>query len=324
MEQMQIQVHAFLLLRVRLLFRHLLLLGAWYGSVVTAAVFLYFLVLFHLPAGSNGTLYTSVVLVLFPVLAIHFSRKDVRLLKSLSSNTYAFLWSEYNLLLIPGLVLLLVKGFYTAASVVAALAQILPLVTYDAHPKNRKLLAFSFIPPWQYEWRSGLRKNTVIMVLLFLLSLTALIYPFVSFFFVWIMHAIIVSFYQQHESEAIIRQAQTIRPAILLNKVLSGIAGQLALFLPLALIHALIHRPSHAVVLFLMLLFTVSLGFSIVVKYRYFQPGETGGPASIYQTLAIISPLIPFLLPFPLLLGWAFWKKANHTISCYDTSNRKP
>jgi hypothetical protein len=301
--------------------RHFLSLGIGYGAFVLAALFLYFLVLLSLSPIGNGSQLTSALLVLFPVLAIHFSRKDVRLLQSIKRNIIIFLWTEYHLLLLPSLVLMLVKGFYPAAVAVLIVTQLLPFIIYNDLPESRKLRAFPFIPPWQYEWRSGLRKSAGILVVLLLLSLITLIYPYVSFFFLWIMHAIIVSFYRQHESEVIVRQAQAIKSNLLRNKVVSGISTQLGLFAPVAIIYTLIHQPSHWIVLFLMFMFTVSLGFSIVVKYRYFHPEEKGGPAAFYQSLSMISPFIPFLLPLPLLLGWMFWKKANRNIICHGTSD---
>lgn len=289
--------------------------------ILIFATLLYFLILARLPYAKDFSPLPVLLYVMAPALVLHFSRKDHSLLAVLPVSPTLLKASEYVLMSLPSLFLLVMYGTYSLAAVVICACVLLAFIPKRSTISWRQYARLAFIPAYCWEWRSGWRAQRLSLSMFWILAMVLSFFPIASFVLLWLVHAIIVSFFQQMESEALLRRAIEYQPAYLMRKLKLSVFYQGLLFLPPLILYSVFHPGTVWISLALLVLSAFSLSFVIIVKYRYYHPSSKGGAASLYQSLSILSVFIPFLLPVPIMMGLFFYPRALANIRMYGPSN---
>ena len=294
-------IYTFFRFRLRQIGRELMNLGLFYSAIVSGAIlFIYYLS--WITIQEPGRLGYSLP-ALLPVLWLYFSRRDVIFLKKLTRDFRFLLFLEYFIIALP---YFLSAGFhqkYFLLAISGLITLTLAFFPWKASGNSGTGWKLNFIPKDSFEWKAGIRKNGLILLTVLLISIFTSPLPAVSLILVWIINVIIISFYSNHEGKDILRVSSTHAQKFLRNKIFMACRFQASLqTLPL-LAYFTFHPGHWWLILFVFLYSMISVTCTIIFKYAYLDPGTNSNPSSLYQSITVISFLIPFLLPVPMILG---------------------
>ncbi len=258
------------------------------------------------------------------LLTIHFSRKDIPFLKRTQKNEFIFLLSDYILLsVIPISLLIYCHGFVAALLIIMVITTIcvIPPIQKSQIKTNSEI---KFIPDYLPEWKSGIRKvNKYIFLSLILLAIIASPLPYFSLFICWLLTAIITGFYQIFEPRDQLRFHHASPKKYLNSKIKNGIKYYLLLVTPIIIAYTIMHHNQLIISFAALSLFLILLAFTIISKYAYYQPVATTGPHQIYLTIGLISFIIPFMVPVPFVLTLTHYRKAIKRLTPYFYDSAK-
>lgn len=250
-------------------------------------------------------------LLFLPTLLFYFYRNDLRFLRKLTAAYRLLLLTDSFILMIPVLMISILKQEFQIT--IQALIVVLLSIFSPSWPVKNYTRTFhiGLINPRAFEWRAGIRKNGIVMAMVWLTSLGMVWAPAVSLFLLWILHAIITSFYQEHESGDLLRTHFGNVDSFLMEKVKYGLRYQLILLAPTLFAYSFLHPEQLWIIVAFSLIIVVSLIFTVIIKYSYYDPDSKTHPSSLLQTFGILSFAIPFLLPVPLILSILHYPKAK-------------
>ncbi|MCC9137900.1 hypothetical protein ACFSKU_21345 [Pontibacter silvestris] len=289
----------------------------WYHYIIFGGLLLYLVIwLYNLLLQRNSAIVVAATSLL-PILALQMHRNDKRFVSHLSHFPYLIFWVEYTLLLSPLLLLYtFTASWFLICPVILAL---LPISNFGLElPKPRKAIPLVFIADACFEWKAGVRKNKWLLCILYVAAFALCLYPFGSLLILWFSTAIISTFYQRCEPVNLLTVPEKGAKAFLYYKLKANLKQFMVLTLPLLLLYSLLH-PDHMVpaLVFYPLLLLVLVS-SILAKYAYYEPNNTvSSAASFLNSIDILSPLLPFLLLFPLISSIRNYKKAVHRLNLY-------
>ena len=310
----------FLKFRFRQLQREAISLGVLYTAFVLIAYFFLFYLAWQtisVPAQQHYS-----ILCLFPIVAFYSSRNDNRFLKKLYPNYRVIYISEYLVLAFPFLFIAAIKGSFGFLGCVVMACILMALFPLEYKKTSKTGFQLLFIPSTAFEWKSGLRQFGISIISLWVLALGLTYFPAISIVFLWMLHSLIISFYQRNEGKDILRIHSGTAETYLIGKIRTGIFLQLIIQAIPAIVYVIFHPEHWWIMLFLILQSMLSLTFSIIVKYAFLDPGSKSGPTTFYQSVGVISFLIPFIIPVPLLLGAAKYKTAIKRLNIYGIKSR--
>lgn len=244
------------------------------------------------------------------VFNIHYVRSDHQFLKLLIPKPYAIYSSEYLIVILPVLVLLLTNSYWLYAGLLMAASLSIPFI--QIKPKKRKpiQLIVKWIPAICFEWVGGVRKTFWLFLALYALGVGFAPFRFATLIVLWVLMNLVFSFYRDCESVRILA-AQELPPRAFLGWKIKLHLKVFAVFMiPLAGLYLIFHSMHWWIVLSIVLLLSINLLFSIVSKYANFEPNETMAVNDLANSLALMSILIPFLLPIPIVMGIRNYRKA--------------
>lgn len=253
-------------------------------------------------------------LLFSPVILLYFVRRDIPFLRKLMIHPFPVLLADY--LTIGSLYLLYCVLTFNFKFLRVALALIIffSIMPFRHSKSNYFQPGLSFISSDAYEWKAGLRKNSLFMILLYIFALSTVAFPAVSLLICFLLHSIFTSFYQPNESISLLRVQGNNPEQILKGKITRGLKLQTIIFLPVAIINSCLQDFYVYVWLFFLIAAAISLSFSIISKYSYYRPETANSPSQVHQAISIFSFIIPFLLPLPLLLSFLRYPSAIQKI----------
>lgn len=242
-------------------------------------------------------------LLFSPVLMLYFIRRDIPFLRKLITHPFPVLLADY--LTIGSLYLLYcaITGNFSLLIIALAFILLFSAMPFRHSKSNYFQPGLYFISSDAYEWKAGLRKNGLFLILLYLFALLTVSFPAVSLLFCFLLHSIFTTFYQPNESISLLRVQGNNPKQILKGKITRGLKLQTIIFLPVAIINSCLQDFYAYVWLFFLIAVSISLSFSIISKYSYYRPETANSPSQVNQAISIFSFIIPFLLPLPLLLS---------------------
>lgn len=126
-----------------------------------------------------------------------------------------------------------------------------------------------------FEWRSGMRKLYVPLVVLYLAAWLAVGLPYFSVFLLWLLTVLATGFYDHNENLAVLTDSYSSAQVFLHNKLLLHIKWVMIWFLPVIVLHLVFHWQN----LFIVMLITMGLIMLWVFQF--------------WQNTVIIHPVIP-------------------------------
>ena len=307
-----------ILVRVRLhqIKRQLESLGLGYAIILLAflAALIFYVYLSYLQKNKALYVFSATVLILF---LIHTSRKDKEFVHSQVNHPSQNIFTEYFIFTLPVTIPslftshwlyfpLLILSFYVISNIKINLKQ------RTMFPHLSKI-----IPPQDFEWLSGLRKNLISFLILFALAAITCWIRILPLVFLWLIVISITSFYQECESLQILLATPGTPKKIIQRKIWNHSKYLLIILLPILIINS-IFNPGLIVINFVFLLvqFTVII-FAILLKYTTYSPNENLTGNVILVSAVTISALIPFLLPIPLIMCFRNYGRSVKNLKSY-------
>ncbi|MFO7657338.1 MAG: hypothetical protein R6W78_09740 [Bacteroidales bacterium] len=269
------------------------------------------------------------------LLAIHFSRRDRQFLKMVSGKTYFLFLSEYLVISMPLFILGAIYRQWFSISGLLAVCLVVPLFKArtdlsvlfkwfiafinPAVVKNSFRFTFRipFVKPVDFEWISGIRKNLVILLTLYLLLIIFSFKPYVAPVGLICLSFMISGFYLYGESKELIEEYAQGPKRFIIQKVVCDLKLMLILFSPLIII-SLIFNFEHWYFLAWGIFVSVSIQvFSVVFKYGIFKENADLSRNMLLVVLNALFILIPFFWPAPVIMVIRYYRKAIDNLKYY-------
>jgi hypothetical protein len=289
------------------------------GHLIILAPILFIGILGLLQFIFTSEYFTLAAFLLFSLGGNHWNRKDRFFLEQLSLPISIIFCLDYTILSSPFIACFIFWAKWQNLIALIIGICILALVKPPYHKGiNKKMLHFfplDWIPVELFEWRTGLRQNAWIFILVYSLGLGLSFYPVTALIVIFLMAYGVTTFFQFFENKDLLLAINHDKK-ILQKKTL----GSLKLFNLLMLPHYLLFiffnpTPIHlAVLAIITVIAQLIIIFSIAMKYKTYSFHEHKIYNSLPLAIFIACWAIPFLWPIPILMVIRFWKKAKENL----------
>lgn len=302
-------------IRTRQLKREISGLGIYTVLLLIAAV--YAVMFFYMNYRLGNHTWYQVSLLALLCLYIQYQRKDKGFIYKHFSQPHLQVFAEYGLLTLPFSVsAIITKSWYGFPALLGILA-VIPFIRTAVGKQTYFKNLSSFIPATHIEWISGIRKNMIPVIFLYLAAACTCWMNIVPLFFLWLLTMVFCSFHQESEPVQVLREGNLTAGKYIIKKIMvaSGIIGML--YAPLLLINTLLNNKH----LLLNLLFIPAqlcvVCFSICLKYSIYKPGRNLSGNNIPLAIVSMGSVIPYFLPVPALLSVSYYLKAKKNVKQY-------
>jgi hypothetical protein len=303
--------------RAKQLFRILKDIGLGHLIILTPILFIGILGVLQFILTSHN--FTIASLLLFSLAGNHWNRKDRFFLEQLSIPIFVIFCLDYLIICSPFIACFVFWAKWQNLIVLAIGLCVLALVKPPYHKGiNKKTIHFfplEWIPIELFEWRTGLRKNTWLFILFYLVGLGLSFYPITTPIFIFLMAWGATTFFQFFENKDLLL-AVNHDTKLLQKKTL----GSLKIFNLLMLPHYLLFvffnpQPIYLGVLAIVTIIAqLILVFSIAMKYKTYSFHEHKVYNSLPLAIFLACWMLPFLWPIPIFMLLHFWKKAKENL----------
>lgn len=252
----------------------------------------------------------------FSLFSLHTFRRDKAFLKILPIRRYLLYFVEYHLIASPFYLQLLLRQQWIISLLAFVAISLIPFVNIRLNSKRGSFTRLNFIPSEAFEWKSGIRKQGLLIAVLYLLALSLYQYPYVAFVVIVLFTLISTTFYNEDEPQQMVEVFQLAPRQFMFSKW----KMQLMLFwtgcIPLMLIY-LFANPAYWYVLpVLILVSSIIQILSINLKYSFYAPGASMDK-SIFIVIYVLSLFVPFFVPVPLVMMLNYQRKAVTNLKGY-------
>lgn len=254
------------------------------------------------------------VCILF-LYVYHTNRKDLSFIKHYLAHPLRDVCINYNLLTLSVSLALALSGWIMIALCLHLFVSLLVFTKI-----NFSGPAFLFIgkhlPSSEFEWISGIRKNFIPLLILFLLALLLSPVKFFGVVALFLMNSIFLSFYSEFEPLPMLNPNNLSAEHFLKQKISFFIKVLLVLNVPLLLVNSVFHPDIIWFNLCFLIGFSMLASFSVYIKYANYQP-KHDLKFHIDYLFFYAAALIPFLLPLSFFLNISHKKKAIQNLLNY-------
>lgn len=296
--------------------RQLNSLGIFYALILLA--FLCFAIFYILLAyrEREKSLYIFVASILI-LAGIHFARTDKKFVYNHIARPVQNISTEYVIFSLPFILpsVFTSQWFYFPIWVLTCF--LIAYIKAGFQQRTRFPHLSNFISPQNFEWLSGLRKNLVPVLLLWVLALITCRVRIFPLIFLWLIIVTATSFYQQCESLQVLFASSHTPRQLIMQKTRHATALTLIFFVPILVING-IFNPSLILVntIFLFVQITIIV-FAVLLKYTTYLPNENLKGNTILMSMVTIGALIPFLLPIPVIMCFRNYGKSIKNLKYY-------
>lgn len=265
-------------------------------------------------------LYVTGFLILV-VFSIHLFRKDKHFILTTGSSPMWIYISEYTFFTLPLLLVMLISSHWYCVFLLFPVYLIISLFNYMPKSKMLHRNPFIFIPDQNFEWKAGVRKNLWIILFIYLLAIGLLYYKYASLIILWLLLAVIASFYQECEPLNILELQELPSNRFISHKIKLHLKSYMLFSSPIIVGSLLLHPDTTWIALFIFVLSLVNLSLFILSKYALYEPRRNLSANNFLNTLIHLSILIPvvgpFLFPIPLLMSIRAYKRSLYNLKYY-------
>lgn len=287
-----------------------------YLFILTGMAVLAFFFLLHVTEEKTGSIWTGAVFLLL-IFIFHRNRKDFRFLQLIASSPHPLFLSDYIGMGIPVLILELLHGHLgVAVGIVLGCAGISCL---KQSPRRRKRISLSprFIPREAIEWKTGIRQQGIILLVVYIGAYAGLALPYLSFAFAWLFTCILTDFFHYSESVQILCAPQLPAKRFLNRKLKVSLFLYGTALLPVYLLYGIFY-PAHELLPVLFFVYgMLNIVLMVVSKYALFSPNtvlSTGQPGLL---LSLFGMVCPVLLPVTLFFIVKKYRTAYQNLNTY-------
>lgn len=291
--------------------------GARIGLLLLLGIFAYFVfAVYKIYQQNNQAWLLTIGLFLF-CLSLQAFRKDKLFVFAHVDYPRQSFFLEYLVLVLPFSISSLFTSNWLCFPVLILLVGLVPFLKYSPSQKTHLRKISKIIPPYYFEWISGLRSSYLYILPLYGLALAFSWYYLISLVLLWFITVSITSFYAIAESLTILRVEEANAKAFLIQKLKKHSLLLLYFYLPVVCIGVLSHPQYWLVYLLFIPTQLALLCFAICLKYAHYRPNHSNAANSVILSLTALGAILPFLLPVPLVLLFVYYRKALNNLSDY-------
>ena len=256
-------------------------------------------------------------LVFFILIKFHSSRKDLHFVQNRLEHPKMQLLIEYQLFSLAFSIPSLFTPVWYFFFLIQGIALLLPFIRIRQGVSTLFPHLNKYIPPRQFEWISGLRKNWLGLLIALILSLIlspVKLFPLLALAF---LNSSIMGFYTEGESRQLLTANGIAPNEILGSKILYSIKRVCFLNLPVLLINSFFH-PDFLLINSLFLLYSALLmAFAVCCKYNAYKPETNLESISIQFALSFLAVIFPYLMILSLFLTIYYYQESIKNIRYY-------
>lgn len=283
----------------------------------------------------------SLILIALLLLSVHTSRKDKPFLEAIIKQPYLIYLSEYMVLTLPVLVIWIVKNNWIGAGILLLVVFIIPLIYYNLqfrylgsiiqlliNPFNPNLnltvkTRLPFISSSSFEWISGIRRNLLILIPVYLLVLVFSFKPYVAVVGLIFLSLIISGFYFYGESREFVEFYAKSPRKFIVKKIYTNLRHLIVVFAPILIIALIFQISTWRFLLGALIVSIFIQVLTIIFKYSLFEENANLTRNSIIVYGNIIFAIVPYFLPVPIIMGIIHYNKALKNLKQYFHDQNK-
>ena len=266
---------------------------------------------------NNQQAWYVVAVLSIACLAIHYTRKDKLFIYKQLNKPHLQIFLEYLILTLPfSITSLVTQNWFCFPLLVLALICISFLKFQFRHKAvftNLSLL----IPASNFEWISGIRKQFIPFISLYLLALAFCWVRILPLFLLWFLTIIISSFYLENEPVHILRERNNTARKFLLDKIKINIKYILILYSLPVIINAIFVREFLMITLLFIPVQIALLCFAVNLKYSTYKPQTNLLGNNVAFSIVAMFSAMPYFLPILALLAIVYFYKAENNLKTY-------
>ena len=258
-----------------------------------------------------------VILMSVLCLAIQYSRKDKAFIYKQLDKPYLQIFSEYVLLTLPfSIPSILTKNWFCFPLLLLILFSI-SFLKFQFKRKAVLTNLSAVIPASNFEWISGIRKQYISFISIYLVALGFSWVRILPLLLLWFLTIMIASFFLENEPIHILREGNKNARRLLLDKLKVNIGYILILYSLPILINAIFVQEFLLITLLFIPMQIALLCFAISLKYATYKPQTNQlGNNVAFSIIAILSAM-PYFLPIPVILSIVYFYKAEKNLKTY-------
>lgn len=260
--------------------------------------------------------YVTAALLFFLLLSVHVFREDQTFLAILGIRKHLLYLVEYHLLVSPFYLIFLLNGRWIETVSIGAAVSLIPFIHLRLTRQVSVAHRLPFVFSEAFEWKSGLRKQSWIIMPLYILALGLYSYPFVALLTIVVFTFIVTTFYNESEPRPMVEAFAASPSAFLFKK------GKIQLMLfwigctPLVLIFLLTNATYWYVLLVWIIVCSVIQLLSINLKYSLYEPNVSLNK-DVLMAIYFLSLFVPFFFPVPLVMMIHYYRRARKNLKPY-------
>jgi hypothetical protein len=250
------------------------------------------------------------LLIVSLALTRHFARKDTLFLKHLTIYKPILYIAEYLVLISP---LLLVMAFYQKISTLFLGVLLTIAVAFLPIPKASEKVRyfnFSWIPLSLFEWRTGFRKQGIMILFIYFATLMMAKYEAGIIIFTLFMSMIIPSIFNECEPKEWLPRSFSLS-----EKVVIQISVWTLILLPQMLLFFLFHAELWYLALVTWYFGAMVTAFCVVYKYSLWSPFRKDVAIGKSASIFIGMMMIIFTSPACIFAIIYYWRKAKRNLN---------
>lgn len=300
---------ALLYIRYRQLRREVYGLGLYLLFFIITGAYLVFFFYKQYEQEKNA-MYAVLFLAALCVL-LHRHRKDKPFIYKHLSRPYLQVFTEYTLLTFPFAITSIFTVSWYCYPVLILLIGMVPLINPGFKYKTRLQHLSLLIPACHYEWISGIRRNYLLFVFLYLAAAATCMVKILPLVFLWLLTIVITSFQQDAEPVQVLREGYQPAGKYIISKLRVNIWYISLLYTPILFFNTICNNDSLLLNILFMPAQISVVCFAVCLKYSSYRPGKSNTGNNIPLAIISLGSALPYLLPVPAILSFLYFNKAR-------------
>ncbi len=249
------------------------------------------------------------ILVLL-ITSLHLGRNDKIFVRLAGINRSRLFLIQYLTILAPFIIAyLFANSFFYALTLLVTPFLIAP-VNFTIQPVKLNTLNLNFMPPNAFEWKSGIRKNFFLLLIVYLSILIFSVHYIALVAGVIIQGLIVTTFYYECEPPFILLAGKRSAGKFLANKIKESSSIFLVVISPFLALSIILHLHNIIFILTAVIVAFIIISFAIALKYALYFPGANLKYNAIIISFIMVCFFFPFLMPLPLIFLIIYYGKA--------------
>lgn len=303
-------------IRVKQLFRIIIQIGVFRTIFLSGLLSLFLVYVFIILSEKTYHIYLLGVFITL-LLAIQIKRKDKVFLNIYAKKPQLVFFVEYLILSIPLIIPQIYYELWTWLCLFLLSLSIVPFLNLNIKQSSINSIFQRAIPNDNFEWKSGVRKNLILLISLWTIGLITSFYFMTVPIIIFVLGVIILNFYEKPEPLQILLAPELNSKKFLQQKIKNHLIVFYSLITPLILLSIAFNPEYYYILLIECCAFSFLLIYTILLKYAFYKPNVKSGATQIYTNIGVLGLLLPIFLPIILILSIRFLFKASNNLNFY-------